>query len=82
MSLKDALWATWNAREHNLPDAQKYDPRICQCCGNFRKDDEAPECVCDGLNWYLDKDGRIECEAHRFARAIGKSKSIFGWRKS
>ncbi len=78
MNIKDMLRATFTAQEHNLPDAQKYDPRICQCCGYFRKDDEGPECVCDGLTWRMDKDGRVECEAHLFAKAIGKGKTIFG----
>lgn len=77
LNLKDALRAKFRAEDHLLPDRQKYDPRICQCCGFFRKDDNAPECVCDGLDWYMDKDGRVECQAHRFARAIGQGKAIF-----
>jgi hypothetical protein len=81
MSLKDVLRATFNAQEHNQADKQRFDPRVCQCCGYFRNRDEDPECVCDGLNWHMDKDGRIECEAHRFERAIGRGRTIFGMRR-
>lgn len=78
LNLKDVLRATFTAQEHVQADKQKYDPRVCQCCGYERRNDEDPECVCDGLDWYMDKDGRVECQAHRFARAIGSSKNIFG----
>jgi hypothetical protein len=81
MTLKDALRATFKAEDHVLPDKQKYDPRICQCCGYFRKRDEDPECVCDGLNWHMDKFGHVECEAHRFARVVGKGRTVFGMRR-
>lgn len=66
------------ATENADADKQVYDPRVCQCCGYERRHDEDPECVCDGLDWYMDKDGRIECQAHRFARAIdGPKKRLF-----
>lgn len=80
MRLADMLRAKFKAEDHVLPDAQGYDRRICQCCGNYRKDDTEPECVCDGLNWHMSADGRIECEAHRFARAVGMSKKVFGFK--
>lgn len=81
MDLRSALRAAFNAEDHVLPDKQGFDPQVCQCCDAVRKHPDDPECVCDGLNWYLDQDGRVECEAHRFARAVGGSKKSFGfWR--
>lgn len=78
MSLTDALRTMWDAEQRVQADKQRFDPLVCQCCG---ADTSKGECVCDGLNWHLDKDGRVECEAHRFARAVGGSKKSFGfWR--
>lgn len=76
MNLKDALRNTWNAQEHLFAKKEQYDPRICQCCGYFKKRDDDPECVCDGLKWYQ-KNDQVECEAHRFARAVGEKKTLF-----
>ncbi len=81
MAIKGALRAMLHAQEHLLPKKEVYDPRVCQCCGHYRKHDEDPECVCDGLRWFL-KDGVVECEAHRFARAVGEAKTQFVVRKS
>lgn len=69
MRLADALRATWDAREHNLPDTQEYDPLICQCCGYAKARESDLECVCDRLSWYMLPGGGVECEAHKFARA-------------
>lgn len=77
MALKDALRAAWTAQEQDREDRDRYSPLVCQCCGHAKKRDDDPECVCDGLHWYLDKDGRVECQAHRFARAIGGGKKQF-----
>ena len=77
MNLKDALRAQWNAREHVLPDAQRFDPRVCQCCGYAKRTAESPECVCDGIDWHMLPGGGVECQAHRFARSIGMGKKSF-----
>lgn len=77
MSLKDVLRATFHAQEHLLPEKQKFDPRVCQCCGYFRKRDEDPECVCDGEDWFLGSDGRVECRPHKWARGLGLGKTVF-----
>lgn len=77
MNLKDALRATFRAQDHNLPDGQKYDPSVCQCCGYLKRGPDSPECVCDGLDWYMIQGGGVECQAHKFARAIGRGKTTF-----
>ena len=77
MNLKDALRATFAAQERNLPDKQRFDPLVCQCCGYAKRRADDPECVCDGISWHMGRDGRIECEAHRFARSIGGGKKTF-----
>lgn len=55
----------------------KFSSLVCECCGHSRKVDTDPECVCAGLDWYLNSDGRVECQAHRFARAIGVPPTTF-----
>ena len=77
MNLRDALRAQWGAEQKVLPDAQQYDPLICQCCGFTRKQLSDPECICDGTRWFGLPGGGVECEPHRFARAIGRNKSWF-----
>jgi hypothetical protein len=84
MNLRDALRAGWTAQEQDLEDRQTFQKDVCQCCGHLKKSEADPECVCDGLDWYLDKFGNVECQAHRFARAIGQGKKSFAlpfWRK-
>lgn len=68
MELAGALRAAWTAQEHNLPDGQKYDPLVCQCCGYAKTVASAVECVCDRLDWYMVDGGGVECQAHRFQR--------------
>jgi hypothetical protein len=77
MRLADVLRTTWNAQEHVLPDTDKFDVRVCQCCGFRRTHEQDPECVCDGLDWYVLPGGSVECQAHKFARAIGQGKKTF-----
>lgn len=74
---------TWGLRAVNTANDSenlvktKFDPLTCECCGHKRRTPEDPECVCAGLDWHLDKDGRVECQAHRFARAVGGNKRSF-----
>lgn len=75
--LKDMLREAWVAQEQDREDRQKFIKTVCQCCGYARYKDSDPECVCDGTKWYLEKDGRVECEPHRFARAIGQGRKSF-----
>ena len=77
MGLKDLFRAQNVAAERLLADTQKFDKTVCQCCDYVRYKDSDPECVCDGLDLYMSKDGRVECQAHRFARAIGGGKTSF-----
>jgi hypothetical protein len=77
MNLRDALRNAWTAQEQDREDGQKFEEDICQCCGYWRKDYKDPECVCAGLDWYMDKAGHVECQAHRFARAVGEKKQTF-----
>lgn len=53
---------------------ERFSPDICQCCGAVERPGET--CVCDGLDWYMipGTNGAVECQAHRFARAIGANK--------
>lgn len=79
-SLKEVLRDRNVALENHDADKQKFDPLTCQCCGYRKERDDSPECVCDGLEWYMDKvGGGVECQAHRFARAVSGSpaKPIF-----
>lgn len=71
------LRSSWIAQEKDLEDRDKYTPLVCQCCGHRKKNLDDAECVCDGLDWYLDKFGNVECQAHRFARAAGLGKKTF-----
>jgi hypothetical protein len=77
MNLKDALRAQNIAAELDLSDRQTFQREVCQCCEAVRSKPTDPECVCDGLEWYLSRDGRVECQAHRFARALGGGKTSF-----
>lgn len=76
-NLTEALRATWTAQEQDREDRDRYTPLVCQCCGFRRKTEDDPECVCAGLDWYMDKGGGVECQAHRFARALGGGKKRF-----
>lgn len=78
MELKDALRAQYVAQEHNLPDLQRFDPLVCQCCGYAKAKASDPECVCDGLDWYMRAGGGVECQAHKFARSVGLAPKVFG----
>ncbi len=77
ISLKDVLRATWTAQEQDHTSKERWTPLVCQCCGHRRKAEDDPECVCDGLDWYMDKGGAVECQAHRFVRAMGGGKKRF-----
>jgi len=50
-------------------DRTEYDRNVCQCCG-FRDTGGPSLCVCAGLDWYQLPNGSVECQAHRFARAV------------
>lgn len=76
--LKDVLRQSNIAAEHLQPVRQRFAKNVCQCCGYERREEEDPECVCDGLDWHMDRDGRIECAAHKFTRAMGLGKTVFG----
>ena len=56
------------ALEKNTSIKQRFQPDACQCCG--ARDMPGVVCVCDGLDWYILPGGAVECQAHRFARAI------------
>jgi hypothetical protein len=73
----DAYTTVQIANEAENLVKNQFSPLVCQCCGHTKKVDTDPECVCAGLEWYLDKDGRVECQAHRFARAVGGNKRSF-----
>lgn len=76
--ITDALLrSAWDAEQHVLPDVQRYDPMVCQCCGHRRFKDTDPECVCDGLDWYMIKGGGIECQGHKMLRAFGATAKTF-----
>lgn len=70
MTLAEALRERNLAVEHVQQDNQHYDPLVCQCCGHVKKHEDDPECLCDGLQWFQSKDGRVECAAHRFKRIV------------
>lgn len=76
--ITDALLrSAWEAEQHVLPDVTRYDPNVCQCCGYTRRNENDPECVCDSLDWYMVKDGGIECQAHKFVRGLGIATKTF-----
>ena len=77
MGLPDVLRRAWTAQERDLKDGQKFQRDVCQCCGYRKPRKDSPECVCDGLDWYMLPGGGVECQAHKFARAIGVGKKIF-----
>ena len=77
MRIADALRAANIAQEHVQEDKQRFDPKVCQCCGYAKTTDSAAECVCAGIPWYMIPGGGIECQAHRFARAAGKTPKRF-----
>lgn len=56
---------------------ERFDPLVCQCCGERRTADELPSCVCTGIPWYQSADGRVECQAHKWARAINPQNTTF-----
>lgn len=56
---------------------EKYDRTVCQCCGYREHKGSVETCLCDGLEWYMLPDGRVECQAHRFARAINGGRKKF-----
>ena len=66
-----------SAFERNTHDKQTYQSNVCQCCDFRSTGDEV--CVCDGLDWYMLPDGSVECQAHKFARAIGQGKKTFSF---
>lgn len=72
------LRQVWDAEQHVLPDAQRFDSRICQCCGYAKASDSALECVCDQQDWYMLPGGGVECQIHRMMRAMGKMPTVFG----
>lgn len=72
------LWRAWDAEQHVLPDKQRYDMRICQCCGYEKQTDYAVECVCDQQDWYMLPGGGVECQIHRMMRAMGQMPTVFG----
>jgi len=53
---------------------ERYDRAICQCCGFRERQGSVETCVCAGLDWYMLPGGGVECQAHRFARAVGEQK--------
>jgi hypothetical protein len=65
------------ANERENLDKRRFNPLVCQCCNYTKATADDPECVCDGLDWYMDKAGNVECQAHRFARAIGATPTTF-----
>ena len=54
---------------------QRFQHDVCQCCG--ARETTGATCVCDGLDWYMLPGGGVECQAHKFARAIGDGKKTF-----
>ena len=54
---------------------EKFPVDTCQCCGARERPGQT--CVCDGLDWYMLPGGGVECQAHRFARAIDPAKKKF-----
>lgn len=57
-------------RNGGLGSRERFDPLVCQCCGAREQPGSLIKCVCDGTEWYQSADGRVECQPHRFARAI------------
>jgi hypothetical protein len=55
---------------------EQFHSYICQCCEYVQKEGEQP-CLCDGLPWFLDGYGNLECQAHKFARALGLNTKTF-----
>lgn len=77
MDFRNVLRAAWVAQERDLEERQKFQKNICQCCGYRKVKPTDPECVCDGLDWYMLPGGSVECAGHKFARAIGDGKKTF-----
>jgi hypothetical protein len=75
--IPDTLRAMFAARERDLEDGQDFQRNVCQCCGYRKPRQDSPECVCDGLDWYMLPGGSVECAAHKFSRAIGDGKKVF-----
>lgn len=69
-----------SALEKNTNIKERFQYDACQCCGHRETNENT--CVCDGLDWYMDRFGNVECQAHKFARAIGDGKKTFLMGKS
>ena len=82
MELRSALRAQFTAQELDREDRQRFQKNVCQCCGYSKRHPNDPECVCDGMDWYMVPGGSVECQAHKFARAIGEGKKTFLMGKS
>lgn len=62
------------AEDKDLKDKQVYQKDICQCCSLESKSER---CICNGIRWFMDEQGDVECEAHRMKRLIDGSKRKF-----
>ena len=65
--------------EKQFNSREKFQADTCQSCGARERPNEA--CVCDGLDWYMLPGGGVECQAHRFARAIGGTKKFWFFKR-